>query len=176
MLQRDPKKRISSKDAKKAVDAILTNDLATVADRVEKDGAYFDLVIKDLDICTLPPEFSISAEEVQERDSGGNSAISPRPLHYVATFERSESIGLILSEADVADEGDEGEWDQEDLWRKATVGALAGDLFIRDIISDGQADTIGIFEIGDRVAAVMDFPLEGGFEGFVSMLGAVPQK
>jgi len=169
MLHRNPIKRVSSTGALKILNGILT-DTILVEERKENDGAYFDFVIQDIDICTLPDDL-----DVEDADVSNIAVIGPRPLHFVATFDRDKSIGLVLSEPDAVNDGED--YEHDDTWNLATTGAHAGDVFVRDIVEGGQADEIGIFEIGDRIAGVGEFPHEGsGFEGFVSMLNAVPQK
>ncbi len=171
MLKKNPKKRISSRDAMNAVEQIVSRESEnTVQDRIEKDGSYFDYVIQDLEICTLPLEL-----DVQSGLSDSHTITIPRPLHFVATFDRGESIGLVLAESDAVDE--DGDYKYEQEWQQGIIGAGKGDLFVRDIVKDGQAERIGIFEVGDRIAGVGEFPHQGtGFEGFVSMLEAVPRK
>lgn len=166
MLNPNPKKRINSKSALEKLEAIMSNTDATIADRISKDGKFFNLVIQDLELCTLTDDSG---------EGEGNDIIPVRPLHFVASFDRSESIGLILSEADTTEEDEEYKHTLE--WEAAIQDALCGEVFIRDIVKDGQADKLGIFEIGDRVVGVGEFPLAAqGFETFLEMLQAVPQK
>lgn len=171
MLQKLPKRRIGSSDALQVVTEILSDRVVnTTNERVKKDGSYFDYVIQDLDICSLPTELVNSDE-----DSNLTINSLPRPLHFVTTFDRSESLGLILSETDAVDDDDDYAYDEK--WQIATADANQGDVFVRDLVKGGQAERLGIFEIGDRVDGVGGFPLQGcGFDGFVSMLGKVPQK
>jgi len=166
MLKENPKIRVNSSIALSVVDDILAGDTIknTQSARKENDGAYFDLVLEQFDICTLP-------EDEDSVDPG----VDPRPLHFVASFDRKESIGLILSEVDAIEE--DPDYEHEEKWTAATAGWRPGDVFIRDIVEDGQAEGIGIFDIGDRIAAVGEIPCDGsGFEGLAGMLGAIPDK
>ncbi len=172
MLHKTPKKRINSRDALKVVNNILSSAIEkTVEERIKEDGKYFDYVIQDLDMCTLPPSTGVDEEAADVK-----TFTTPRPLHYVATFDRDESIGLILAEVDATDE--DGAYEHEHEWQSAIAGSNKGDVFIRNIVENGQAFRMdGVFEIGDRIAGVGEFPHQGtGFEGFVSMLEAVPKK
>ena len=94
--------------------------------------------------------------------------------HFLATFFRDEPLGLVLSEVDVVDEDER--YEHEEQWKNAIVSAKPGDVFVRDIVPGGQADTMGIFEIGDHLAGVGDFPHSGGFGSFVGMLQAIPER
>eukprot|EP00536_Pseudo-nitzschia_multiseries_P002013 jgi/Psemu1/283424/fgenesh1_pg.27_\ len=124
--------------------------------------SYFDMVVEALETCEIP---SVS-----------------RPLHFVATFSRSQSLGLILSEKDGEDDDDEEEEedDQDEetlrLWKEATKDAFPGEVFVKGIVPDGQADELGIFEIGDRLSGIGELPfLDGGFERAVDMLQDQPR-
>jgi len=171
MLHPNPKRRLSSTQSLAIVTEILSGDKTfTVEDRIELDGKYFNIVIEDLEICTL----SDSAEDITEEAPGDMLVVDPRPLHFVATFDRDEPLGLVLAEVDAVEEDEAYTYEQE--WKSATIDAKAGDVFVRDIVPGGQADGIGIFEIGDHLAGVGEFPHYGGFGMFVEMLSAVPER
>ena len=178
MLLKDPQKRISSQDAQDVVNDILSSkEENTVEDRINTDGAYFDFVIQDLDICTLPSEMLGVVGEAVIGERATPAVAVPRPLHYVATFDRYESLGLVISEAGATDDVEDGEYLHQDERNAATTGSNTGDVFVRDIVVGGQAERIGVIEIGDRIAGVGEFTHQGtGFEGFLSMIEAVPPK
>jgi hypothetical protein len=173
MLEPKPKRRISSSDALKVATEILYGKGSSVEERRQRDGTYFNYVIEDLEICTIPPEL----EREATLELPGYIDASPRPLHFVATFDRSEPLGLILAEADAATDE---EYVHSEAWNRAIVGAKDGDVFIRDIIPGGQAERIGVFEIGDHLAGIGEFPHPNpnakGFAGFLDMLKAVPER
>jgi len=166
MLRADPEKRVSSKVAKdqfeKIISAVETADSFVTA---ETDGAFFESVVQALEICFVEDDIVVEEE--------GMMSI-PRPLHFVATFKRRESLGLLLSEGD---EGMEEDADEESklLWEEATANARPGEVFVKGIVEGGQAEALGIFEIGDRVQGVGEFPLMGGgFAQVVAMLETQP--
>mmetsp|Transcript_7545 Transcript_7545/g.22035 ORF Transcript_7545/g.22035 Transcript_7545/m.22035 type:complete len:886 (+) Transcript_7545:233-2890(+) len=122
--------------------------------------SYFDMVVEALETCELP---SVS-----------------RPLHFVATFSRSQSLGLVLSEKDSDDDDDDDDEEEDEellrLWNEATKDAFPGEVFVKGIVPDGQADELGIFEIGDRLSGVGELPfVDGGFERVVDMLQDQPR-
>ncbi len=162
MLKGNPKRRVSSSVALTVAKSIFSGDaINTLEERIANDGAYFNLVLEQFDICFLP--------------EGGDDDNDPRPLHFIASFDRDKPIGLVLSEVDGVEEDEE--YPYEEKWKTFTTGGRPGDVFVRDIVENSQADEIGIFEIGDRVSGVGEIPFEGkGFEGFASMLQSVPEK
>jgi hypothetical protein len=93
-----------------------------------------------------------------------------RPLHFVATFERKQTLGLVLAEA--GDSTDDDDDDNDDMaeglkrqWIQATQCTRPREAFVKEILKDGQADEMGIFAVGDRLQGVGELPLaEGGFE------------
>jgi serine/threonine protein phosphatase PrpC/serine/threonine protein kinase len=125
------------------------------------DHSFFSLVVEALETCEIP---SIS-----------------RPLHFVSTFSRSRSLGLVLSEKDEdADDSDNDSdnYNEENqiLWKAATKDSFPGEVFVKDIVTDGQADELGIFEIGDRLSGIGELPfIDGGFEKAVGMLQDQPK-
>jgi len=175
MLEPKPTRRISSSDALKVATEILSDKLSFIEERRRRDGTYFNYVIDDLEICAVPPDLDIETEQ----ELPGYTDASPRPLHFVASFDRSEPLGLILAEADAATDDDK-EYVNSEAWNRAIICAKDGDVFIRDIVPGGQAERIGVFEIGDHLAGVGEFPLPNanakGFTGFLDMLKAVPER
>jgi serine/threonine protein phosphatase PrpC len=108
---------------------------------------------------------------------------SIRPLHFVATFAKGESLGLVLSEAIQIDDADKEEekgeeWDvaSKTKWQQATSDALPGEVFVKGIVSGGQAEEMNVFEIGDRLQGVGELVVgQGGFETVVAMLQDQPK-
>jgi hypothetical protein len=170
MLQEKPTRRISASEALKVATDVLAQDEMEVSKstRKEKDGPYFHFVMEEMDICNLPFDENPD-ESVNQIDSGID-----RQLHFVASFDRSASLGLILAEPDAEQDLDD-EYEYSEVWLEATKTSKPGDLFIRDIVKGGQADTMGIFEIGDRVAGIDQFEFRG-FDQFVDILGSMPEK
>jgi serine/threonine protein phosphatase PrpC len=102
--------------------------------------------------------------------------IIPRPLHYIATFDRGDSLGLLLSEVDTNGEYDD-DLNEEDTaaWIKATKNALPGEVYVRGVVEGGQAEKIGVFEVGDRLMGVGEFPfIAEGFNVVLEMLQRQP--
>ena len=85
-----------------------------------------------------------------------------RPLHYVATFSRQKPLGLVLSEADEED---------EPFWKEATKNAELGEVFVKEIVPDGQADKLGIFEIGDQLQG--EFSMDAATHFSIYLLFAI---
>ena len=188
MLVTNPRNRISSFEALKRYKEILTiHESDKVLSRADIDGAYFDSVASSLEICTISvtnepivkDATTVSTSSMTTTNYSQQPFVLPRPLHFVATFERAQSLGLILSEADSSDnDEDNDELKQtQQLWEDSTQNAQKGEVFVRHIIKDGQADQMGIIEIGDRLVGVGEFPFyNAGFEGFLHMLDKVPQR
>ena len=138
MLSVESSKRPTTKQALKRLRRILDQD-----DGLE-DGPFFSMVIESMETCEIP---TIS-----------------RPLHFVATFSRKESLGLILSELDDEEENP--------LWREATKDAVDGEVFVKEVVPGGQADELGIFQVGDRLHGIGELTFTGGgFEKAVEMVG-----
>lgn len=186
MLAVDPFRRIHSPNALKRykkVLATLEND--EIPSREEIDGTYFDSVVSSLELCTVPIddemgyEVSGSSSAPNTMEESNNEFVVPRPLHFIATFKRGKSLGLILSESqtDDEDEDDEDLKSTKEEWKIATEGANKGEVFVRHVVEGGQADEMGIIEIGDRLVGVGDFPFfNDGFGGFLQMLEKVPGR
>jgi serine/threonine protein phosphatase PrpC len=125
-----------------------------------KDHPFFCMVLESLETCKLP---SVS-----------------KPLHFVATFSRSGSLGLVLSEKDDENDVDEDDptgGDTHKMWREATKDALPGEVFVKKIVLGSQADELGIFEVGDRLSGIGELPfIDGGFEKAVEMLQDQPHR
>ena len=182
MLDENPFKRISSKKALKQYKEVMTNlESETIVSREDIDGPYFDSVITTLELCSVPDDDEEMDYEVPINPPNLDKSkfVIPRPLHYIATFERGTSLGLILSEAetDEEDEDDENLKKTRQAWEIATQNAGEGEVFVRGIVEDGQAESMGIIEIGDRLVGVGEFPFfNSGFGGFLQMLDRVPTQ
>jgi serine/threonine protein phosphatase PrpC len=62
-------------------------------------------------------------------------------------------------------------------WDQAIQDAAPGEVFIQSIVPDGQAEEMGVFEVGDRLQGVGELPLvEGGFEKVVELLQDQPRN
>jgi serine/threonine protein phosphatase PrpC/serine/threonine protein kinase len=158
LLAKEPEKRPSARTAMARWQNIKSKrEEENEADDDGIDHSFFGMVIEALETCEIP---SIS-----------------RPLHFVATFARSKSMGLILSEKDNEDNEEEDETIEFlSLWKEATKDASPGEVFVKGIVPDGQADELGIFEIGDRLSGIGELPfIYGGFERAVEMLQDQPR-
>jgi serine/threonine protein phosphatase PrpC/serine/threonine protein kinase len=161
MLSKEPRKRPSAREALQRWHDIQSyreggnNENENI--NANNNHSFFSLVVEALETCEIP---SIS-----------------RPLNFVATFSRSRSLGLVLSEKDEG--GDDSDNDNEEnqfLWKAATKDSFPGEVFVKDIVTDGQADELGIFEIGDRLSGIGELPfIDGGFEKAVGMLQDQPK-
>jgi serine/threonine protein kinase len=142
MLSEDPWKRPTATQALKRWRRILEGE-------GPEDGPFFNMVIESMETCAIP---TVS-----------------RPLHFVATFARSQSLGLVLSEMDDEEE-------DNPLWKEATKDGVPGEVFVKEIVEGSQAEELGIFEIGDRLQGIGELTFTaGGFERAVEMLQDQPR-
>lgn len=164
MLRRDPTTRPLSSQALDRFQNIISkdhqNDDGTTSVLVEADGPFFQSVIESMENCAT------------------TDLVVSRPLHFVASFRRSLPLGLVLSEA-MNNDSDDGGTDEAEFsnsldfakWKRATAEAYPGQVFIKEITPGGQADELGIFEVGDELQGVGELPLlNGGFERAVQMV------
>ena len=173
MLQVSPNQRLSSQQALKRWNTILTYSQSNI-DQYEEpwmdDGKFFNAVLQNFEQCEIP------------LDDDDDEMILPRALHYVATFERKMSLGLILSEVDtVTDDDNDDEMDEVSLqkWKEATKNAQPGEVYVRRIIPMGQADLMGkgIIDVGDQLQGVGELPLmRGGFSRVLELLDDQPSR
>eukprot|EP00978_Attheya_sp_CCMP212_P025740 scaffold83347_cov42-Attheya_sp.AAC.1 len=201
MFHPNPQRRISSQEAYQTFSSILlmNSDTAETSSSSSAtaepsfkfdDGSFFASVLVSLDTCDLlnDPEVEDEASQQTMTDESSSNVPSftrmrpitlPRPLHFVATFDRDESLGLVLSEVDDG-EDDAGTDNVEEImeqWKWATQNAKPGEVFIKEIVPGGQAEAMGIFDVGDRLRSVGELPVgEGGFERAVELLGGQPQS
>lgn len=142
------------------------------------------------DQCELPDSGLVVGSEAQSILSAAPSAekgpmsssltegalVIPHPLHYVATFTRSKSLGLLLSEVDPESQyEDELSEEDEKTWEVATSDAMPGEVYVRGTVASGQAQDMGIFGVGDKLNGVGEFPFKSeGFGTVVEMLQAQP--
>jgi hypothetical protein len=139
MLMADPFERPTAQQAIQQLQKILKGD------ELLEDGPFFSMVIESMETCEIP---TVS-----------------RPLHFVATFLRKQSLGLVLSELDDEDENP--------LWKEATKDAFQGEVFVKEIFPGSQADELGIFEVGDRLQGIGELAFaDGGFEKAIEMVCA----
>lgn len=171
MLHPDPERRLSTSDALARVNAVFAAVETNTDVGNEVDGKFFAGILESFESCELPDDgTAIGVAEM--------ALVMPYPLHYVATFSRSKSLGLILSEVD-AEGKYEDELSEEDdkLWRYATTNAQLGEVYIRGVVEGSQADTMGIFDVGDRVMGIGELPFVAeGFDTVVEMLQRQPQS
>jgi serine/threonine protein kinase len=165
MMRRDPETRPVSSEALERFRQIVASDKDGDDDKSElesllDDGPFFKSVIDSMESC--------ATTDVQVS----------RPLHFVVSMRRALPLGLVLSEA-VTDDPDEEFNNPTDLekWKRATADASPGQVFIREIIPGGQADELGIFEVGDQLQGVGELPLlSGGFERAVAMVRPIMRR
>ena len=174
MLNRDPERRASTSAALRRARTALSrrrrreddDDVAeeAIVDAAKADGNFFASVLATFELCEIPDEGIVVGAQFETSpmeylpasvSSTKQSMVVPRPLHYVATFSLSRSLGLLLSEVDP-----EGRYDNElneedsESWGKGTANARPGEVYVRGTVEGGQAESIGICEVGDK--------LEGG--------------
>jgi len=156
MLSEEPSKRPTAQQVIARFQRILTER----DDEVPQDGPFFQMVIDSLETCEIP---TVS-----------------RPLSFVATFSRTKSLGLVLSEVLDDDAGDDENDNDETnslLWNEATKDAVAGEVFVKDVVSNSQAEELGIFQVGDRLLGIGELTFSnGGFEKAVEMLQDQPTR
>jgi serine/threonine protein kinase len=158
-----------------------------VEDETYVDGAYLQEVLQSMDICiiseddtttsdfstrstvsavssTTPPTISTRATLTTDTEE---LVLSSRPLQYVATFRRKESLGLLLAEA-FDEENKVSAAILEEMtneshrayWQHVIVPhARPREVYIYGIVPSGQADEMGIFEVGVRVFTLMSLLL-----------------
>lgn len=129
--------------------------------KVAQEEAYFETVIDSYERC-----------DINYDALDGALKEMPRPLHFLASFKSNQPVGLILSEASNSDEKDddmsEADWKK---WKTATKNSYPGEVFVKGWASGGQADCLGIFEIGDRLRGVGELPfVDGGFGGAIKLV------
>eukprot|EP00985_Skeletonema_marinoi_P028189 scaffold24278_cov150-Skeletonema_marinoi.AAC.3 len=184
MLHHDPERRLSTSDALGKVNAVLASveaDDSTIVGN-EVDGDFFVGLLESFDLCGLPDDGTSIGVPMEEGETEASSVaelalVTPYPLHYIATFSRSKSLGLILSEVD-PDGKYEDELGEEDdkIWKDSTSNAQPGEVYIRGVVEGSQADMMDIFEVGDRVMGVGEFPFFAeGFDTVVEMLQRQPK-
>ncbi|KAL7539257.1 hypothetical protein ACHAXR_010751 [Thalassiosira sp. AJA248-18] len=188
MLHPNPEMRLSTARALKQIEKVLGGKETSVIE--EADGKFFAEVVELFDQCELPDSGlvvgsdsipTVSSAPVSEEAAISTSLtegalVMPHPLHYIATFKRSKSLGILFSEVDP-----EGQYDDElseeeaKMWEDATENALPGEIYVRGTIPGGQAEDIGILGVGDKLSGVGEFPFKAeGFGTVVEMLGAQP--
>ena len=146
MLHKNPNRRPSSEQALERLHIILSNKEIEKADELkDSDGAYFQSVVEASENCVI---------EVSEEDINEDIALRPRPLHFVATFDRSMPLGLVLAEADSEELDDFDSEEDLSMWNRATAGAMSGEIYVKGIVKSSQAEELGIVEVGDKITGV----------------------
>jgi serine/threonine protein kinase len=175
MLHPHPEKRQSSRGSLRRFKKIMNG-----YENPEEDGFYFQDVIEASEECEIPDDFDgpspvPSSSGVQESMPSAmteGALVMPRPLHFVATFDRANSLGLLLSEAGADDEElEEMDDESKELWKVATASAKPSDVFVRGVVEGGQADSMNLYDVGDRLVGVGEIPIgNGGFEKVVKLV------
>mmetsp|Transcript_13229 Transcript_13229/g.27192 ORF Transcript_13229/g.27192 Transcript_13229/m.27192 type:complete len:1069 (-) Transcript_13229:124-3330(-) len=178
MFKSNPLQRISSKKALEEFDLVSglrdgsTEWTDEIIVKVAREEAYFETVIESFERCEFSNLFNDDDAEQDDIED------MPRPLHFVASFKSSEPVGLVLAEAfeNVESFGCQLSGEDLDRWAKGTKNAFPGEVFIKGFAPAGQAEQMGIFEIGDRLRGVGELPfVDGGFEKAIAMINKQPQ-
>ena len=182
MVLKDPEKRISVFDSLQQFKIILRKkDLLDVEEQ-EEELSFFESVMEAYEKCDVQDADFNLLNFLDDENTNFVDRATHRPLHYIATFQRSIPLGLVLSEVDfdtngIEEAGDESADEDDMLWKEAIKNAEPGEVYIKDIVSMGQADKMGIFEIGDRLQAVGEIPVSnGGFEKAIQLLSSQPKS
>eukprot|EP00667_Euglena_gracilis_P001539 EG_transcript_1539 len=138
MLTQDPRRRISSTEALASLR--LAPTLTEVLPLEEE--SFLEVVMENSD---TGPEPSSS------------NVMLMRPLSIITSFSREQPVGLAL-----ATKFDD--WlaraplppPLQALWDEGTRDASPADVFVREIIPGGQADRLGVLQVGDRLQMVGD--------------------
>jgi hypothetical protein len=169
LLQKRPDRRIRSADALRDLQKIQQ---LQVSDPMV-DGAFLRDVLDSMETCDVG-DLGDDESPTSPPSLAATSLPTSRSLHYVATFQRSRSLGLILCEAADGEEDkgdDEMSIDDSIRWKHAVQNALPGEVFVKGLVEGGQAEEMGVFEVGDRLQAVGELSVgRGGFEKAVSMV------
>ncbi|CAB9503498.1 linked kinase-associated serine/threonine phosphatase 2C [Seminavis robusta] len=172
MFKAKPWDRVESQHALEQFQQILKGDDDS---RIKEDGPYLLSVLESLELCDVSSMLENDSSDMGAGETAA-STIS-RPLHFVATFKRNTPLGLILAEANSDDNEDDDEMTPEEKrqWEEATQNAPPGQVFVKGMVSEGQAADLGIFEIGDQLQGVGELPVGGrGFEKVLELLGTQP--
>jgi serine/threonine protein phosphatase PrpC/serine/threonine protein kinase len=166
MLQKDPRDRTSSKVTlqkwRELVQQAETGSSAGA--HATMDGDFLAEVLESLDLCFI-----------SDTDDDGAFPIV-RPLHYVATFRRSQPLGLMLAESD-ADPTETMTENDLQMWQSIQEEDLSGRVYVQGVVPGSQADELGIFEVGDCLQGVGELPVaEGGFERALELLKDQPAR
>ena len=128
---------------------------------IAREESYFESVIESFGKGT------ISYGDGQDDDS------RPRPLHFLASFMAGVPPGLVLAEAsgdNIFEDSDMSD-EAKEKWKEATKFAFPGEVFVRGWNVNGQADKLGIFEVGDRLRGVGELPFtNAGLEAALDLV------
>jgi len=166
MFEVDPNKRITSYDAVEKLEKIMglkSGDVEwseSLIKEVAQNEAYFESVIEAFESCSF--------------DLTGSM---PRPLAFLASFEKGKPVGLLLAEASEVENDDSMSTDEWDKWQRGTEMALPGEVFVRGWERGSQAQQLGIFEVGDRLRGVGELPfVDQGFDQAVNLISRQPKS
>ena len=184
LLQPDPWDRVTAATALQRLEKLHWNPQrqseppdATLDDAVdyyqpvaERDGEFLARVLESMDYCPIPDTTPL--EEAITTTTTTTTLPLVRPLQFVATFERDQSLGLLLAEVDSVNPDTDFETDHDRrAWQLATAQAVPGQVYVTGVVPGGQAQALGIMEIGDRLDGVGELPVaEQGFEHVVQMI------
>jgi serine/threonine protein kinase len=166
MLQPNPMNRISSAMALESLREVLALKSGEMKwsdeniARVALEESYLETVIDSFDKCTISY-------------GDGQDDNRPRPLHFLASFTAGMPVGLVLSEAsgDDIDENSDMSEEAKRKWKEATKFAFPGEVFVKGWSTNGQADKLGVFGVGDRLRGVGELPFtNAGFEAAVDLV------
>ena len=166
MFEVDPNKRITSYDAVEKLEKIMGLKVGDVEwsqsliKEVAQNEEYFESVIESFESCSF--------------DLTGSM---PRPLAFLASFEKRRPVGLLLSEASEVENDSSMSTDQWEKWQRGTEMALPGEVFVRGWEDGSQAEQLGIFEVGDRLRGVGELPfVDQGFDQAVNLISRQPKS
>jgi serine/threonine protein kinase len=149
LLREDPYDRITARAALERWRRITTNRQPGGPEFF--DGKYLQDVFASIENCEIP---------------------SVRSLRFVATFQRNRPLGLYLAEA-ASDDVDLEPLEMAQ-WKHATADAIDKEVFVQGTVPEGQAEQMGIFEVGDRLNGIGELPFKGeGFERALAMVRSI---
>lgn len=124
MFEKDPVKRVSSSEALAQLNTIIglrSGEVEwsdAIIKEVAREESYFETVVESFESCAV----NLGEELLQNM---------PRPLHFLASFQKGAPIGLFLAEAsEVKNDGSMSDDDWQ-KWQRGTARALPGEVFVK---------------------------------------------
>ena len=185
-----PLRRISAEAALRAPYFSLPAATDVVED-VDAPPSFLSTVVENAQYCMLPtalegkPKTSDApVEPVSQPSELPPGQVQVQPLSVIANFRRAKPLGLVLASVDDEVEDYQKCYPQEAeemqaLWDRGTADAGPGDVFIREIVEKGQAESMGLLQIGDRLSIIGDLDVSangGGFSRAVQLLSSQPRR